>query len=172
MNGLKLTDMEVFTKEYANARQAVAEEYDAMHREMEDAKRNHITTLKQRVTLAAEKKQQLANAIEANKTLFEKPKTQVFNGIKIGYRKQLGEITWEDNDKTVELIKKHFPNMVETMLRTKTVPVKASLETLSAADLKRIACSVGNDSEEMVIKPMDANVDKLVEDLLRDDMKE
>jgi len=172
MTGLKLADIEVFTKEYATARQAVVDTAETMRREMEDVKRNHITTLKQHVALAAEKKQQLSNAIDSNKTLFDKPRTFVFNGVKVGYQKQKGKITWDDKEKVVELIKKHFSEQTDTMLSVETTPVKGALEQLSATELKSIACTLSGAGDAMVIKPVDANVDELVEDLLRDENKD
>jgi hypothetical protein len=172
MNGLKLADIEVFAAEYAKHRQAVVEVAEIMRSEIDTVKRKHINDLKLRVSAAASKKQMLVNALEANKALFDKPRTHVFNGIKVGYQKGKGIITWTDADKVVELIKKNFPDMVDTMLKTETSPVKGALEQLSVSDLKSISCSLEGTDDKMVIKPVDANVDKLVEALLKDESKD
>ena len=169
MTELKLADIEVYTREYANARQRVNAEAEALRADIDAAKRNRITNLKILVAAAIEKKHALENAITGNKSLFDKPKTQVFNGIKVGFRKQKGELSWEDVDKVVELIKKNFPDQTDTLLRVVTTPVKAALENLSVADLKSVAVKVGNDDDVIVLKPVDANVDKLVEALLKED---
>jgi len=79
MNGLKLADIEVFAAEYAKHRQAVVEVAEIMRSEMDAVKRKHINDLKLRVSAAASKKQMLVNALEANKALFDKPRTHVFN---------------------------------------------------------------------------------------------
>ncbi len=172
MTGLKLADIEVFTNEYAKKRQLVVELADTMRQEMEAVKRKHITELKIRVASAAEKKQELSNVLEANKELFDKPRAHIFNGIKVGFQKQKGTITWDDTDKVVELIKKNFPDLVDTMLKIETSPVKASLEQLSVSDLKSIACTMEGSGDKLLIKPVDVNVDKLVEALLKDESKD
>ena len=172
MTGLKLADIEVFANEYAKKRQCVVELAETMRREMEDVKRKHITELKIRVAAAAEKKHLLNNALEANKELFEKPRTQVFNGIKVGFQKQSGSIEWTDAGKVVELIKKNFPEAADTMLITETKPIKKTLEQLSGKELQSIGCTLENTGDKLLIKPVDANVDKLVEDLLRDENKD
>ena len=172
MTGLKLADIEVYTNEYAKKRQLVVELADTMRQEIEDVKRKHITELKTRVACAAEKKQALINVLDANKALFDKPRAHIFNGIKVGFQKQKGTITWDDTDKVVELVKKKFPDMVDTMLKTDTSPVKAALEQLSVSDLKGIACTLEGSGDKILIKPTDANVDKLVEALLKDETKD
>ncbi|MCX5785698.1 MAG: hypothetical protein NTX59_08405 [Elusimicrobia bacterium] len=172
MTGLKLADIEVFASDYAKKRQAVVELAETMRREMEDVKRKYITELKIRVASAAEKKHALSNILESNKELFDKPRTQVFSGIKVGFQKQTGTIEWTDIDKTVELIKKNFPESADTLLKTETTPVKASLAQLSAAELKSISCRLEGTDDKLLIKPVDANVDKLVEALLKDENKD
>jgi hypothetical protein len=114
----------------------------------------------------------LTNVLEANKALFDKPRTHIFNGIKVGYQKGKGTINWTDEEKVVELIKKHFPEMIDTMLKIETSPVKGALEQLSVSDLKSIGCTLDDTEDKIVIKPADANVDKLVEAFLKDDKKD
>lgn len=170
MTGLKLADIEVFTSEYAKERQTVVDLAETMRREMEEIKRRHIVELKKRVQAAAEKKHRLQNALEANKDLFKNtPRTQVYSGIKVGFQKQTGTIEWDTPEKVVELIRKQFPDSADSMIVKTETPIKKSLEQLSVQELKSIGCKLENTGDKMILKPVDAKVDKLVEDLLRDD---
>ena len=172
MNGQKLADIEVYTREYAIYRDRVNVVAEVMRAEIDTVKRKHITSLKKLVADAIEKKHVLENALKDNKALFDKPKTHVFNGIKVGYRKQVGELSWDDVEKVVALIKKNFPDQTDTLLRVVTTPIKDALGNLSVVDLKSIAVKVGDDDDVIVLKPVDANVDKLVEAFLKEDPKE
>lgn len=169
MTELKLTDIQVFAEDYAKKRQEVVDIAETMRREIDEVKRKHLPELKLRVAAAVEKKHVLSNVLEANKGLFDKPRSHIFNGIKVGFQKGTGTITWSDEEKVVELIQKNFPDNADTLLKTETHPVKASLALLTVAELKSIGCALDGTEDKMVIKPADANVDKLVEALLKDE---
>ena len=93
----------------------------------------------------------------------------ILYGIKIGFQKGKGEITWEDKDQVVKLIHKHFPEQAEALLKVTEMPVKTALAQLSAADLKKLGVTIIETGDEIVIRATDTEVDKLVEALLKDE---
>ena len=78
-----------------------------------------------------------------------------------------GAISFEDADSVVARIKKHFPDQVDVLIRTKEEPVKDALSNLSAADLKKIGVTVSEAGDKCVVKPVDSEVDKMVDALLK-----
>jgi hypothetical protein len=125
--------------------------------------------MKIQVSIAKEKKLILSNAIEESPDLFIKPRTIIFHGIKIGLEKGKGKIEWSDDDQVVRLIEKNFPEQVDILIQTKKKPLKKALANLSVQDLKKLGITVEDIGDIVVIRPVDSDVDKLVEALLKED---
>jgi hypothetical protein len=120
------------------------------------------------VNSAADKTALLINGVDENRALFDKPKSQVFEGIRFGLRKGSGGISWEDDDQVVALIQKHFAkDEAELLIKTTRKPIKSALNDLDVADLKKIGCTVEGTSEVVFVKPVDTAVDKIVNALLK-----
>jgi phage host-nuclease inhibitor protein Gam len=152
---------------YAQVRALLAEKVTALNDGIAQLQRDHIPGIKKAVAKAAEAQASLQALIEAHPECFTKPKTQVLSGVKVGFQKGKGTISFDDADTVVARIKKHLPDQVDLLIRNKETPVKEALAQLSAADLKKIGVSVTEAGEQVVIKPVDSEVDKLVEAMLK-----
>lgn len=167
---MSLEPIESLAKEHAADRALVAERVQALHDEIEQVKRRKLAGLKSAVSQARDSKLRLAAAIEGGKGAFAKPRTRVFHGIKVGLQKAKGKLRFASAEKKViELIKKHFPDQVDLLIKTTAKPVKAALQQLPAADLKRLGCSIEGTGDMVVIEPINTEIDELVQALLGDD---
>ena len=120
------------------------------------------------VNSAIDKTALLALGVAENPGLFDKPKSQVFEGIRFGLRKGSGGISWEDDDQVVALIQKHFTkDEAELLIKTTRKPIKSALNDLDVADLKKIGCNVEGTSDVVFVKPVDTAIDKIVNALLK-----
>lgn len=163
-----LKEIEELTGRFADARGALSSYVRMLERKIEDAKDAHLPRIKTALAKTKEAEARLRAAIEESEGLFERPKTQIFHGVKVGFQKLKGTISWEDGDKVVKFIVKFFTDQKDALTRTKVTPDKDALAKLSAADLKKLGVSVTNDSDAVVIKPMDGEVEKIVNALLKD----
>lgn len=164
-----LGSIEALTNKYAKARQALADAVTELNQKIEALKRQHLSHLKSLVADAADAHATLSHAVQSSPSLFEKPKTQTFAGIKVGFRKGTGGIDWDDDAKVVALIEKHFPKaQAELLIKTTKKPIAKALADLDVADLKRIGCRVESTGEVVFIKPTDSAVDKIVNALLKE----
>lgn len=163
----QLTDIEPSAKAYAEARAKVAEIVTQLNDGIEALKRSHMPALKRAITRAAEKHDQLKQIIEANPALFVKPRTVIYHGVKLGLKKGTGGITFDDADQVVRLIKKHFPEQADVLVITTEKPSKDALAQLTVAELKKVGCNSVEAGDQVVIKPTDSEVDKLVDTLLK-----
>lgn len=152
---------------YATARQLLADQVGAFNDGLAELRKDHIPGIKKALAKAADAEAALRALIEAHPDCFTKPKTQVFSGVKVGYQKGKGTISFEDADSVVARIRKHLPDQADVLIRSKEVPVKDALAQLSAADLKKIGVSVTEAGDQVVIKPVDSEVDKMVEAMLK-----
>ncbi|MGS5089035.1 host-nuclease inhibitor Gam family protein [Hydrogenophaga sp. A37] len=163
----QLTDIEKRAKAFADARAEVTGIVTVLNDGIDALKRDNLPALKRCIAKVAERHDNLRALIDANPQLFTKPKTVVFHGVKVGFAKGKGGIKFDDAEQVVKLIKKHLPDQADVLIITKETPAKDALAQLSAADLKKIGCTVVNTGEQVVIKPADSEVDKLVDTLIK-----
>ena len=163
-----LVQIEQQTKQYADALDVLTERVQALESELESIKRRKLRGIKEAVRKVKTIEAELHDTIEASPELFEKPRTQVISGIKVGILKSKGKITVEDDEKVVKLIRKYFSDQEDVLINTKETPVKKALGNLSAAELKRIGVTIEDTGDQVVIKSTDSNVDKLVSALLKE----
>ena len=161
-----LTDIEERAKEFAIARDTLAQRVDALQQEIEQAKRRKLKGIKNAVVLARVAELALRNSINDAPELFEKPRTMILHGIKVGYQKGKGGVEYSDDDQVIKLIRKYLPDQADILIATKENIVKKSLGQLSVAELKKIGVNVKKAGDQVLIKSTDSNVDKLVNALL------
>jgi hypothetical protein len=166
---MTLFEIEKLAKEYSDTRANLRDRVTHLEDEIMDLKKKYLPGIRRAVEAASEKQSKLKAAVEASPDFFQKPRTQTLYGIRFGFMKQKGKIGWEDDELVIKLIKKHFPDTYETYIKTVEKPLKAVLETLSVAELKKIGVEATESGDAVVIKPVDSEVDKLVDSLLKED---
>lgn len=167
-----MAQIEDAAKRYSAARGILADICGAFNLDLRDAKLKYVGKLKKAVALAKEREAELAGMLEQSTELFVKPKTVVFHGVKVGFKKAKGKIEFDDADQVVKLIRKHFPEQADILINTTELPAKQALEQLTAAELKRLGITVVESGDQVVIKDTTSEVDKMVEALLKDESEE
>lgn len=170
-NDVTLSSIEYECRLYAQAREALASEVTALNDELEKLKRAKMARIKALVARAAERHAGLKATIEDAPGLFVKPRTVQFHGIKVGYQKGRGGLAIHDEELTLKKINSVL-DCPENYIRTVEKPNKEALEQLPAADLKKLGIEIINATDEIVIKPTDSAVDKIVNALLKDATEE
>ena len=148
---MTLNEIEKTTKSFSDARRSLAEKVQTLEDEMTALKRRHLPGIRKAVETAAERQAILKAAIEESASLFMKPRTVTFWGVKVGYIKGKGELQFDSAEQVIKLIKKHFPEQADVLIKTKEEPVKKALSQLSVHDLKRIGVTVIETGDEIVI---------------------
>jgi len=164
-----LGEIERLTKGFAEGRNELSARVRALEEEIQAVKKRHISGIKKVVALVMERQHALKAALEESRDLFVKPKTKILHGIKIGFQKAKGRISWTDDEQVVKLIKKHFPDQQDILIKTVEKPVKDALQQLTAAELKKLGVTVEETGDQVFIKSTDSEVDKFVDALLKDD---
>ncbi len=166
----QMIEIEKRTQEYSAARRVLVDRMQTLEDEIAKIKRRLLPGIKAAAESAAQFKAVLIRAIEDSPELFDAPRTQVYSGIKVGLQKGKGKLDWESDDLVVRLIKKHFPeDMWDVLIKKTEKPRKDGLNGLPVADLKRIGVTAEETGDQIVVKPMDSEIDKLVDALLRED---
>lgn len=167
---VSLATIEDRARAVAAARDALATELntlkariDALKVEAGDSLRAHLRTYN-----SAEA--ELRQVIEAAPQLFQKPRTLVLHGLKVGYQKGKGGLSIEDEARTVALIRKHLADQADVLIRVTEKPAKDAIGQLSVADLKRIGVHVVDAGDEIVLRPIEGDLDKLIKALTGDSL--
>jgi hypothetical protein len=164
---MNLTDIETLTKKYADARERLGGVITELNDLIERAKRERLARIKELVAVAAERQANLHAAIEGSPELFDRPRTVVFHGIKVGYQKGKGVLEISDAQRTLAKIKELY-DCPENYLHIIEKPNKDALAQLPAADLRKLGCTLTETGDQVVIRPVDSEVDKIVNALLKD----
>ncbi len=108
----------------------------------------------------------LASEIQSAPHLFEKPRTVVLHGIKIGYAKGKGKMEIEDVEATVAKIEKTFGPDAIAYLRVVKTPDKEALAMVPAGELKKLGITLTDTGDTIVIKPVAGDLEKAAATLL------
>lgn len=169
---MNLGDIEKLTKAFSEARQQLADRVRSLEDELQAIKRRRMPGIKNAVNAVMAQQSGLKAAVEGSTALFIKPKTIILHGVKVGFQKAKGKISWADDAQVVKLIKKHLPDQADVLIKTTEKPLKDALINLPAADLKKIGVTVEETGDQVIIKATDSEIDKFVDNLLKEDNAE
>ena len=162
-----MDDIERLASEYARRRDALRETAGEAQAAVERAKRGHRAALRRRIGAAVNAHAELLGTIERSPGLFQRPRTRLLSGIKVGWRKRPGRIEIEDEAATIDAIRRKLGDeMAEQLIRIRERVVLRALRELPARDLLRIGAVAVEDADEPVAIPADSEIDKLVDALL------
>lgn len=153
---------------YAQLRAKLAEQVTALNDGIAALRRDHIPSIKKALARAADAESQLRTLVSENPHCFQRPRTQTFSGVKVGFQKAKGTVAVGDVQTLVARIRKHLPDQADVLIRTKESPVKEALLQLSASDLRKIGAEIVDTGDQVVVKPVDGEVDKMVDALLKE----
>lgn len=163
---MSIEQIEFLTKAHAQDRELLAARVQALHDELETIKRRKLPGIKGALSVAKDSRLKLEAAIKSERALFDRPRTRVFHGIKVGLQKAKGKLSFSSAEQVVALIRKHFAEQFDALVKVTEKPVKSALMNLPASDLKKLGCTVERTGDEVVIDPTDSDIDKLVDALL------
>ena len=162
-----MQEIETKAKAHALAREKLTVLVTTLKKGMDALQNAQLPELKKAVIKAELTGNELLALVKESPKLFEKPKSVIFHGIKLGYKKEKGRIEFDDPQQVVELIRKHLPKLAKTLVITEETPAKKALNNLTAEQLKKIGVTVTKDSDVVFIAPVDSDVDKIVNALVK-----
>lgn len=155
-------------EQLANDRREMAVLIHGMERSIARVTAEYMPDIRFTADVLVARRASLEMQIDANRPLFDKPRTRIFSDIKVGLHKQKGETVFEDPARTIELIEKHFPDRLDELAPATRALSKKALSNLTAAELKKIGVEITADTDAVLIKPQDSDVEKAVSALLAD----
>lgn len=164
---MSLDPIDAKARVYAEARDRLAASVGELNLAIDALKRQQLPVIKRHLRRAFELESELRGLVEANPHLFVKPRTVVLHGVKVGFQKGAGGITFDDPQHVCKLIEKKLPDLADVLIKNDPKPIKKALQQLSVQQLKAIGCEVEEAGDRVVVKAVDSAVDKLVTALLK-----
>lgn len=155
-----IREIEELTKGFADCRDALIDARGEFLAEQSRLQRRYFPRLRRLAVKLKEAHAALIAAVEASPHQFEQPRTVIFHGVKVGFRKGTGKIEWESDTQVVKLIRRHFADQFDLLVKTTEKPIKGTLKELASSDLKKLGVTVESTSDVPVVKPIDTEVDK------------
>lgn len=162
-----LAEVERLAETYAKQRAHLADQVAKLEAELAEAKRRAMPTLRSEVAGVLVCQDELRQAIEAAEEYFERPKTRVFAGVRVGFKKTKPKVVIADEEAVIRRIRERLPaDQAELLIRTTESVHKPAVYDLSAADLRRLGIGLDGGEDVVVIKAQDSEVSKVVDALL------
>jgi NhaP-type Na+/H+ and K+/H+ antiporter len=149
------------------ARQRLEERALVLQDLIAEAQRSMLPGIRRAVAAVAEADAKVLAALQAAPGLFVRPKSVVFHGLQVGYKKGTGTIEIDDAGQVVKLIRKHLPDQFDVLVKVKETPIKAAIRNLTGAELQKIGVKVQSAGEVVFLTDATDSVDKLVKALLK-----
>lgn len=170
---MSLAEIESATKKYSEDYGKLTGKVSEMEEEISAVKRRFMPHIKRYADNVADSRSALTSAIVANPDSFVKPRTLTMFGIKVGMQKGKGKIEFQSDEKTIQLIRKNFPEKTDLFIETKEVPLKDVItSTLNAQEIKKLGVSITEATDAPLIKSAVKDIDKLVDALIKDSAKD
>lgn len=164
-----LEKIETATKHYSDQRELLIMQVTELHDAIEELKRQRMPAIKTLAAQAANARNQLELLIGDNRSLFVKPRSVIYSGIKVGLQKGKGQLNYEDESTVIKLIRKQLPpEQHDLLIKNIERIIKKALAVLDAASLKKIGVTISNTGDLVLIKPVDSDVDKIVNAMLQE----
>jgi hypothetical protein len=164
-----LEEIKSLTREFSAANDILIQLKKAVNTEMENVRSKYFSKIKESAEKLFLRKADLVDAINSSRNLFNKPKTIVLSGVRLGFHKEKDRILWDDDEQVVKLIEKKFDSeLARILIRTEKKPVKESISKLDESELKKISCRVYKGQDKVLIKTLDSEVDKFMNSLMKE----
>lgn len=168
-NTVTLAEIEPVAKEHTGAGEKLQDRLQLLQHDIDQAHRRHMPGIKRTLAQMADVETRLRDLVaRAAPTVFAKPRTRVLHGVKVGFEKGKGKLTFDKADDVVKRIKKLLPDQVELLIHTEEKPNKEALAKLPASDLKRLGCELTDVGDRVVVRPVGTELEKMIKALLKD----
>ena len=162
-----ITAIDLLARQYADAQTDLDTQINDLRHVIDMSVRDAWPALRAATTRAAGRYEALLASVTDARDVFEKPKTKILHGVRVGYRKAKDSIQVLNADNTCALIEKHLPDQVDVLISTTKKPVMAGLEQLDDEQLRKIGCKRVAGRDEPIAALAETELDKVVAALMK-----
>ena len=162
-----LNEIEVLAQRYAERYRQLEAAVQTLEDGMRAIKRKAMPGIRRLAEESASHKAALLTAITDSRSIFEKPRSRLLAGVKVGMQKRRGKVVIDDEEATIRRIRKLLPKDQAALVISVSESVhKPAVYDLVVGDLKRLGIKIEDDTDEAIAKIAGADIEKLVDALL------
>ena len=163
----EMTDIDAAAAEVAEAHQALQKIASEAGAELNATRQKHVAPARAAFAKYKAKKKILETLIDRRRDLFERPKTRVLHGIKLGVKKDRGSLRFDcDDDVMVARIRAVMGERAGDFIVTTEKPVKSALTNQDEETLRKLGAELQEDVDKVHVKPAANDVEKTVQTFL------
>ena len=167
-----MQDVERETRNFATVKRALDVIMDDLTTETEALKKKYLHRLRQAMNVVTAQHGVVYRLVADNPHLFDKPRLQLIDGIRVGLKAGKGTLEIEDPDATIKLIRKHLADQADILVKTTEEPAKAAIKKLDEKSMKLINVSIVGKEDHVVIEEADTQLNKILSSLLKFQVEE
>jgi hypothetical protein len=167
-----MQDIEQKTRQFAMEKRSLDDLMNELTLEAESLKKRYTGKLRLAMNNVSRQHEDLYRMIRDNPALFDKPRLQLIDGIRVGIKAGKGTLQIEDEDITIKLIKKILPDQKDILIKTTEEPAKAAIKKLDEKSMKSINVSIVGKEDHVVIEEADTQLNKILSSLLKFQVEE
>lgn len=164
---MTLQEIEKLTAAYASDQNDLNALIAEITAETEVLKKRYQLRLKRTICQVTAKYEGLYRAVAEHPELFEKPKTQMFEGIKVGIVAGKGKVQIDDEEQTIALIEKKLPSKADLLIKVTKALVKSAVAQLSDDERAKINAQIVGKESRVVITSVDSAVNKILNSIIK-----
>lgn len=165
-----LRQIEMAAEDHRHALDRLRDVLAQLNDAIEEAKRTNLPMIRRQVAATKASRHLLAEMVRDHPHLFQRPKTREMHGIRVGYRKGRDRVLWPEEAELVRRVRAVLgPKTARALIEVRERVNRAAVTPDIRAQLD-IAVAKGDD--QLLVEPLDGEVDKLIGALLGDLVKE
>lgn len=166
---MTLNEIEALAQRYAETYRELEGSVQALEDGVRGLKRKLLPTIRRLAEEGAVRKGELLAAVVTASDLFERPRTQLLAGVKVGLQKRRGQVVIDDEAATIRRIRELLPkDQAELVIRVRESVHKPAVYDLTGGDLKRLGIKIDADTDEAIAKIAGEDIERMVDALLSD----
>ncbi len=164
-----LEEIEALAESYRDNLDHLTTLVDDLEASLRSVRAARLPAIRQLAVFVRAARADLADAVALHGDLFERPRTRVLHGIRVGYAKSPGRVAFADATQVVRLIHHHLPAKADSLIKTTETPLRNALAQLTVPELRILGCTLAETGDQVVVKPQDSDVEKIVQALLKEE---
>ncbi len=162
----KLQKIERSCTKLSGERERLAAKVAVLQKQVDQVKKRHVAGIRRLMARVAAAHLATHELVTAAPELFEDPKSLVISGVKVGFKKSRDRLEIANEEKTIALIRRLYPENHASFVQVSETAIKAALAQLDDAALKRLKVERIDGSNESFCRPQDSELDSLLVALL------
>lgn len=154
---ITLADIELACEDYAASVGDVHRVIATMEREIAQVRERYLPELRGAVGVTDAEEDKLAGLLRRGKALFDRPKSRVFHGVRVGWRKGQDTVEMPADADLVPVIEIELPELAEALIDREPTVRKSAIKNLSDDELRRIGVRrvLGAEAVSIIVQDSD-----------------